>query len=235
MKSTEKKSRRNFLSTVAVAATSGLAVMYNPTKAGNNSVSSRMPKPLKFTPLNPVNGADKWFKNVKGSHRIVFDGAEPNNALPIIWTWAFYLTNNQTETPDDDMTAICVFRHKGIPFALEDKLWKKYKLGEFFQITDNTTNAPALRNPYYEPTEKDFPMPGIDGIKQLQERGAMFCVCNLALSVYSGVVANKYGLDPEATRKEWVDGVLPGIQIVPSGVWALGRAQENGCQYIFAG
>jgi len=29
--------------------------------------------------------------------------------------------------------------------------------------------------------------------------------------------------------------VLPDIQIVPSGVWALGRAQQKGCGYIFAG
>lgn len=216
-------SRRNFLSNVAIAATSGLAVMSSPIKAKS---------PF---PVEPMNGADKWFKKVKGSHRIVFDGSEPNNALPIIWTWAFYLTNNQTDTADDDMTAVCVFRHNGIPFALEDRIWRKYKLGEFFTINDNTTNAAALRNPYYEPKEGDFPMPGIDGVKRLQERGALFCVCNLALSVYSGLIAKKFGLDPEETRKEWLDGVLPDIQIVPSGVWALGRAQENGCQYIFAG
>tara|TARA_R110000868_G_scaffold9349_10_gene46831 strand:+ start:9370 stop:9507 length:138 start_codon:yes stop_codon:yes gene_type:complete len=43
------------------------------------------------------------------------------------------------------------------------------------------------------------------------------------------------GLDPQETYQEWVDAVQPGIQIVPSGVWALGRAQENGCGYIFAG
>lgn len=228
-----KNSRRNFLSTVAVAATSGLAVMYKPSNAGSNT--SGMPKPFNFTFNIPVNEADTWFKKVKGTHRVVFDGSEPNDAMALIWTWAFYLTNNQTNTPDDDMTAVCVFRHNGLPFALKDALWEKYKLGEFFQINDNRTKAPAIRNPYYEPKEGDFPFPGIDGVKKMQERGAMFCACNLALSVYSGIIANKYGLDPEATRKEWVDGVLPGIQIVPSGVWALGRAQENGCQYIFAG
>jgi intracellular sulfur oxidation DsrE/DsrF family protein len=35
--------------------------------------------------------------------------------------------------------------------------------------------------------------------------------------------------------KEWTANVLPGVQIVPSGVWALGRAQEHGCGYIYAG
>jgi len=29
--------------------------------------------------------------------------------------------------------------------------------------------------------------------------------------------------------------VLPGIEVVPSGVWAVGRAQEHHCAYCFAG
>jgi intracellular sulfur oxidation DsrE/DsrF family protein len=29
--------------------------------------------------------------------------------------------------------------------------------------------------------------------------------------------------------------VHPGIQVVPSGVWALERAQKHGCAYVFAG
>jgi intracellular sulfur oxidation DsrE/DsrF family protein len=39
----------------------------------------------------------------------------------------------------------------------------------------------------------------------------------------------------EDVKKEWLSGLLPGIQQVPSGVWALGRAQEQRCAYIFAG
>ena len=42
-------------------------------------------------------------------------------------------------------------------------------------------------------------------------------------------------LDAEKVRKDWVSGLFPGIQVVPSGVWALGRAQEHGCGYCFAG
>jgi hypothetical protein len=29
--------------------------------------------------------------------------------------------------------------------------------------------------------------------------------------------------------------VIPTIQIVPSGVWAVNRAQKAGCSYCFAG
>jgi intracellular sulfur oxidation DsrE/DsrF family protein len=49
------------------------------------------------------------------------------------------------------------------------------------------------------------------------------------------MVARTKNLDSEQVKKEWVDGLFPGIQIVPSGVWAVNRAQENGCTYCFAG
>ena len=110
----------------------------------------------------------------------------------------------------------------------------KSNLGEVFGVNDKSTNAPSLRNPYYKPKEGDFPIPVIQGIKDMQKRGAMFCVCHLAMAVYSGAIAEKMVLDPKIVYQEWVDAVEPGIQIVPSGVWALGRAQENGCGYVFA-
>lgn len=223
METLVKNSRRKFIGTLALGATAGITAMGATFKD----------KALK---LDATSGdAETWFKKIKGSHRVVFDGAEPNNAFPIIWTWGFYLTNNQTGAADSDITAMCVFRHNAIPFALEDKLWDKYKLGEMFNIVDNRTQKPSTRNPYYNATDGDFPINGVEGIKKLQERGAMFCACNLALSVYSGMVAKAKGLDAETVRKEWVSGVLPGIQIVPAGIWALERAQQHDCSYIYAG
>jgi hypothetical protein len=223
METSTKNSRRKFFGTLALGATAGLTAMGATFK--KNTLQLTM----------GTDEAEAWFKGVKGTHRVVFDAAEPNSAFPIIWTWGFYLTNNQTGSPDNDITAMCVFRHNAIPFALEDKLWGKYKLGEIFNIADNRTQKPATRNPYYNATDGDFPLNGVDGIKKMLDRGAMFCACNLALSVYSGIVAKQMGLDHETVRKEWVAGVLPGIQIVPAGIWALERAQEHGCAYIFAG
>ncbi len=92
-----------------------------------------------------------------------------------------------------------------------------------------------MRNTLYKPQGKDFPIPGIDGIKTLQDRGALFCVCNMAIAVYSGFAAQAMGLDAEQVRQDWLSGVLPQIQVVPSGVWAVGRAQEKGCAYCYAG
>ncbi len=225
MKSEELNSRRRFLSTVALgAAASSFAMLTSPLHAA-----------LPTLQIDSTGDADEWFKKVKGTHRIVYDGSTAHDGFPIIWTWAFYYTNNTTNTPDSDMTAVCVIRHSAIAYALKSSLWEKYKLGEMLKIMDKTTGEPATRNTVYEPKKGDFPMEAIEGMKRLQERGAMFCVCNLALTVYSSIAAQGMGLDPNEVYQEWIDGVLPGIQLVPSGVWALGRAQEKECGYIFAG
>lgn len=181
-----------------------------------------------------MNDSEAWFDKIKGTHRVVYDGSKPHMGFPIIWNWAYYLSNNETGSADEDITAMTVLRHDAIPFALHSDLWDKYDLGAMFHVNQADGSA-YRRNPYYEPQQGDFPLPVIQGIKDLQQRGALFCVCNLALSVYSGAVAQQKGLDPKAVYEEWKNGVLPGIQVVPSGVWALGRAQEKGCGYIFAG
>ncbi|MDF2158417.1 twin-arginine translocation signal domain-containing protein [Algoriphagus sp. CAU 1675] len=225
MKNSNSNSRRNFIGTLAAgSALGGLTGFTQPILGVDTNKNTKV-----------LHEADAWFNKVKGSHRIVYDGSTPHDGFPIIWNWAFYLTNNQTESPDSDITAVTVLRHSAIPFALEDKIWSKYKLGEVFGVNDKQTGSPSLRNIVYEPKPGDFPVPQIQGIKDLQDRGAMFCVCDLALQVYSQGVASQVNADSGEVYKEWVAGVLPGIQIVPSGVWALGRAQEHGCAYVFAG
>lgn len=225
MKATNNNSRRKFMGAVMLGASaSTLSLFTNPMYANFASFDDK-----------EMSDADDWFKKIKGSHRIVYDGSTPHFGFPVIWNWAFYLSNNETGSKDSDITAMTVLRHNAIAFALNSSLWKKYKLGEHFGIKDNSTNKDALRNPFYEPQAGDFPLPVIQGIKDLQQRGALFCVCNLAISVNTSVIAQKLGLDPKEVYQEWVDAIEPGIQLVPSGVWALGRAQEKGCGYIFAG
>ena len=118
---------------------------------------------------------------------------------------------------------------------MKSEIWEKFKLGELVSFNDNKTGKPALRNTVYEPQIGDMPLPPIQGIKDLQGRGSLFCVCDLATKVYSSAIAKKMNLDPDEVYLEMIKGILPEIQLVPSGVWALGRAQNKNCAYIFAG
>ncbi len=221
------KSRRSFFATLAL----GVSASAFPMMVKEFENMEKLPE------LNPIDSkdAEEWFKNIKGSHRIAYDGSTPHNTLPIVWNWAFYESNNLTGSPDIDITAMTVLRHTAIAYAFRSEIWQKYPIGKVFNINDNSTNEPSQRNTVYNPQKGDLPLPQVEGIMRLQERGALFCVCNLAIQVYSGAISNQVGIDSNVVYKDIIDGLLPGIQLVPSGVWALGRAQENGCGYIFAG
>jgi hypothetical protein len=151
----------------------------------------------------------------------------------------FLLTNKATGSDEKDCSIVVVLRHNAIPYALGDSLWAKYKLGEMFKINDPRTMAPATRNPFWDTKPDDFKVPGLGpvpiGIKDLQASGILFCACDMALTVFSAAVGMKTNQDGAAVKKEWVAGLIPSIPSMPSGVWAIGRAQEYGCSYCFAG
>jgi intracellular sulfur oxidation DsrE/DsrF family protein len=229
---TQTTNRRGFLGTLATgAAAMGIASIASPLKlhAETNIISGKG--------VNP--DPEDIFKNLKGKHRVVFDATRPHDIMPFVWPLVFLMTNEGTGTPMKDNNVVVVLRHDAIPYAFEDKLWVKYKFGDLFKAEDPLTKAPSVRNPFWKPKEGDFKVPGFGnvpiGINELQANGVIFVVCNAAMTVYTAAVAQGSGQDAAAVKKEWTEGLLPGITIVPSGVWALGRAQEHGCGYIFAG
>ncbi|HLG38749.1 MAG TPA: twin-arginine translocation signal domain-containing protein [Chitinophagaceae bacterium] len=229
MENNNNTDRRGFLGTITTgAATLGLATLFQPLQANAGDIPG-------FNPEDP----DAWFKKIKGKkHSIVFDVTQPHEVFPFAWPRVFLMTNEKTGTVAKDCGVVVVLRHSAIGYAMEDRLWTKYNLGEVFKVDDAETKKPATRNPFWQPKPGTYKFPGIGevqiGINELQSSGVMFCVCNAALTVYSGAIADGMKMSAEDIYKDWVSGLLPGIQMVPSGVWAVGRAQENGCGYCFA-
>ncbi len=224
----QKNSRRGFLGNVATgAAAISLASIFAPLSLSAENA------------MENTNSADEWLDKIKGKHRMVFDATQPHEALPFAWPRVFLMTNQMTGAEEKDCTAMVILRHAAIPYAMDHSLWKKYNFGEVFKADDPVTKAASIRNPFWQPKEGDFNIPGIGnvaiGINELQDSGVLFGVCDVALTVYSAAVAGGMKLKAEDVKKEWVAGILPGVQIVPSGVWAIGRAQERGCSYCFAG
>jgi len=223
--------RRSFLGSIATgAAAMGIATLASPL-----SLQAKTP----FSPASTNADPDAWFSQVKGKHRMVFDVTRPHEIFPFAWPKVFTLTNAATGTPEKDCSVVVVLRHDGIAYAFEDKLWAKYKFGEHFKADDPLTKTAATRNPFWKPKPGDFKVPGIGsvaiGINELQADGVMFCVCDMAITVHTAVVAQMTNTDAASLKKEWLEALLPGVQVVPSGVWAVGRAQEHGCAYCAVG
>jgi intracellular sulfur oxidation DsrE/DsrF family protein len=141
-----------------------------------------------------------------------------------------YLMTMDATYPHDADSVMVILRHEAIPLAMQDGLWAKYHFGEMFGIKSG--DAPATSNPFA--TITGLPLPGL-GITELLKSGVLIGVCNAALTVYSGAAAKKMNMDAAAVKNEWVAGLYAGIQVVPSGVMAVGRAQELGCSYCYAG
>ena len=234
-------SRRRFLGTL----TTGAAALSMGSMLAPIQQLQAAPEPK--AGISGNKDPDEWFKQIKGIHRIVFDVTRPHEVLPFAWPKVFLLTNAATGTQEKDCGVVVVLRHDAIPYAFEDRLWARYRfdkvfkageLGGAFQASDAATAA-SFRNPLWKPRKGDFKVPGIGevqiGINELQASGVMFCVCGAAMTVYSAAIAEGMKMKAEDILKDWKAGLLPGIQVVPSGVWAIGRAQEHGCGYCFAG
>ena len=214
--------RRGFLGTLAAAAAAGFA--------------SLTPLRLEAQPTrSPRTGIDAsfeaWLNRITGKHKMLFDAPEPNSGMPVVWPRVWLNGNNENYgTKDGENSAVIVLRHAAIPLAMQDALWAKYNFGEMFKIKDG--DASATRNMFAKPLP--LPLPGT-GVEALLASGAQIGVCNVALTIYSGMAAQKMSMDPAAVKAEWVAGLIPGVQVVPSGVLAVARAQEKGCGYCFAG
>jgi|SRR4029077_19794595 hypothetical protein len=65
--------------------------------------------------------------------------------------------------------------------------------------------------------------------------GTVFGACHVALLVQSKMLAGNTGVSAEDAANEWTANVIPGITILPSGVWGVNRAQEAGCTYCAGG
>ena len=220
--------RRDFLGKISgAAAIFGIASVANPAKA-----NAGLQKKTRL-----AGDPEEWFKSVKGKHRMVFDCTAPKQTFPFAWPKVFLMTNAATGSPEKDCGVVVVLRHDAIFYAFGDALWAKYKFGEAYKINDPVTKAAATTNPFWNTSPDEFKIPGVGavqlGIRDLQASGVMFCVCHVAITVHSATTAAQMNLEPATVKNEWIAALLPGIQSMPSGVWAVGRAQEHGCAYCY--
>lgn len=220
--------RRDFL-TRATVGTMGAAI----AAAGLSAVPALAAAQPSTTdrPVDPWSEA--WLDKITGKHKQFFDAMSPNEGFALLFAANFLnLYNEVYNIPDAQLSAVVGIRHFATPIAFNDAIWSKYKLGEFFKIMDPKTKAPATRNIFTYDDGMMFPNASV---QKLQARGVIFTMCNVALTVLSGMTAEAAGVPAANAKAEWVAGLLPGVTLVPVGVLAVNRAQEKGCTYCSGG
>jgi len=221
--------RRTFLGRLAAAgAAFGLGRLATPSIASAHTLRPRSSAPFD----SPF---EAWLGKITGKHKMIFDVSQPNSGFGLAWARVFLNSTNETYgTTDAQNSVVVVLRHGGIPLGMASPMWEKYKLGEVFKFNDSASGKPAVYNPFVNVKPGTLPIPGM-GVDELAKAGVLFGICNVALTVFSGMVAKSMNLTADTVKKDWVANLLPGVEVVPSGVVAVAGAQEHGCAYCFAG
>lgn len=216
--------RRAFLGKLAATAAAGAAGL---------TLASGLEAPGELLAATPSLGpdADHWLDGLKGKHKQVVDAYEPNEGFPLAFAFTFMAAQSPADSP---VGSVVVLRHFAMPFALNSTLWARYKIGEAIKLSDSKTKQPATMNPFYKVPAGSLPLDDM-AIDKLMAKGVIFGACNMALQFLSGMLAANAGVSAEAAAKEWAEGLLPGITLLPSGTWGVNRAQEKGCTYCTGG
>ena len=179
----------------------------------------------------PVAGDGlNWPGKLKGRNRQVVDAYTVNGGYPLVFASTFLLT----DAAPSSATAVVILRSQALVVALNSAVWEKYKIGESLKIIDPETKAPAIKNPFEN--SKPGVLPTDDAaVDRLLGKGAVFGACNVALHGLSKRLASNAGVSADDAAKEWAANLVPGITLLPSGVWGLNRAQQAGCTYCTGG
>jgi len=218
-----KGGRRAFLGQLAVAGVAGFAL-------GNGGLEG-VPTLNAATLVSPPADPEHWLDKLNAKNKQLVDGYEPNDVWPLGFTHTFLATTTPTGGTNG---AVLVLRHMAMPIALDHSVWTKYKIGESLNIMDPKTKKPATKNPYLKPAPGTLLVDDMS-IDRLVARGVFVGACNVALTVFSGLLAAGAGVTKEVAAKEWTAGIIPSITVIPSGTWGVNRAQQHGCTYCSGG
>jgi hypothetical protein len=168
-----------------------------------------------------------WPGNLTGRHKQVTDMYAVNNGAPFGYVVNFL-------DPNKSATGVVVLRAAAFPLALNHAMWEKYKIGESEKITDPETKGPAVKNPYFQAKPAVLRNDNA-AIDKLLARGTVFGACSVALRGHARQLAKNANVTPDEAAKEFTANIIPGITLIPSGVWGVNRAQEAGCTYLAGG
>lgn len=216
--------RRAFLGWVGAGALAGAAAPLAALEA-----SERPSRPLDDT------WDMSWVDRITGKYRAVFDSPELSEGAAL---WRALMWRRQYKevygTEPAEMTPVLVIRHGAIAMAMGDAYWTQFRIGKEEKIKNYTTKKWETVNPF-RTAPPDVPEKyAADNLEGLMASGGIVLACNLAFQQVVWNYRNAEKLSREAATARAREHLIPGIILMPSGVFATLRAQEAGCGYILA-
>jgi hypothetical protein len=195
------------------------------TAAATSSPAATRPSPAGFDM--------SWQQRINKRRRMVFDTNEVAGGAGLAFV-ASYLEGAEQAYGDREVSTVLVHRHTAVPIVMGDDIWRRLGLGESLKLKDPTTGEVAQRNPFvgYKSGDK-FSMTDADsGLDTLIRNGTIVLACNRARTGYANMLANKEKIDRAQAMADMKASLVPGVYLVPNGVFGVCAAQESGAGYI---
>lgn len=221
--------RREFLGTIAAGAVALGLTGAIPRKVSGATLS---------TDTTP---SDKWLSSVTGKHRQIFDMPNHENGMGLLHVRNYLNTMRDTyHVTHPDVTAVVTLYGMSTMLGFNDAMWKKYNIATPLKVMDSS-NAPASGNVFYNAPSGSqslslsgapLAIPADASIAALQQRGAVFILCNNAFKLWMQLLGGG-GTKSADMEKEFLANMLPGVHLVPAMVVAINQAQQHGCTYMY--
>jgi len=223
--------RRDFIGQLAGGAAALAGISLVPLATAQASVATDNPATLATGEWD-----DSWTAKLNGKKlRTVFDAPQINDALALHQANA--VINNYRDVvgiSEKDLGLVVVIRHRAIPMAFNDVIWEKYSAGVDLKLNDPTTGEPAKRNPFLHLSKDDTHglVDADTSLESLYNRGVIFLGCNNAALGWASMLAKKSGGKSDDVHAELKANLIPGMTLLPTGIFAVVRAQNVGCSYM---
>jgi len=208
--------RRHFLTRFGIASASLGAIVGSVIPAHAQSTS---PSPRR-------HAVDDWMDALPSAHRMVFDAISATGADDVRHYASNVFLANRTgyDVDSRDVGVIVVLRHNATPLGYNDAMWAKY--GSAFAEEMKLADKAPSKNPANGEGET------LDG---LSRQGGHFAVCAMATRRFAGIAAGKSGGTADAIFEELGKNLIANAHLTPAGIVAVGRAQERGFAFGYAG
>ena len=225
--------RRSFLSKVGA----GLAAFGAAWGAGRSTVMAHGPSEGPWQPAR--HEEDDWLERIPGKHRMILDAVSAQGVGDALHFASNIFTTSKSGYGLDgaDLAVVICLRHSATAFAYNEAMWSKYgaQLSARAKFNDPKTHGPALVNVYNSTDYRGLLANGSTTFDALIKEGAHFAVCAQSTRGYAGALAGSSGGKAETMYQELTSNLVGNSHMVPSGIVAVGHAQERGYAYAYSG
>ena len=218
--------RRSFLSRLGA----GFAAVGATLGAGTATVLAQGSSSGGWQPAR--HSEDEWFDKIPGKHRTFLDAVSAHGVGEALHFASNIFTTSKSGygLESGEVAIVVCLRHAATAFAFNDAIWSKYGASMSSQAADPKANTGPTRNPYNSTESRRD-----ETFDALIKLGVHFAVCDKSTQGLAGSLARKTEGKPDVVYKEMIASVIGNSHLVPSGIVAVGHAQEHGYAYAYCG